>query len=267
MHDLDERFTRRRRLEGPDVAELDVEAIAPEARAAAQIVWARRVTNETGSCEVARRLEATAAALALGDSVAAALARLREDEELHASLSRQMLAVLGWSDFVAGEVLSPLPAESPERSFARQVIAALCIAESVSAARYAAVREATDLEVPHACIDVFLRDEVMHGRLGFDLLPLAIGRLEASEGAAAARSFAEAIMRETFVAFDLGVGQDLERRGMPEARPQPAGNPGVVEPTIDALAFYDALHRTIVPSFEAAGLAARHVWATRHGAD
>ena len=88
-------------------------------------------------------------------------------------------------------------------------------------------------------------------------------RLEAAEGAPEAQRFAHAIAAATFRAFDLGVGLDSERRGMPEARPQPPSNPGVVEPTIDALAFYDAVRRTILPSFEAAGFSMRRAWDER----
>lgn len=260
---LAKRFTHRRRPELPPIAELDPTELVPEARAAAVLVWARRVTNETGSCEVGRRLETTARALGLDADVTAALTRLREDEECHAAVAGAMLVALGQPDFTPADVLGALPDESLERSFCRQVIAALCIAESVSAARYAAVREVTDLPIPHACIDLLLRDEVLHGRLGFDLLPLAMARLEAAEGAAAARSFALAIAKETFRAFDLTVGLDSERRGMPEARPQPTTNPGIVEPAIDALAFYDAVLRSILPAFASAGLDADEAWRNR----
>ncbi len=263
MGDLDQRFARRRRLEAPRLTDFDAAVLAPEARAAALLVWGRRVSNETASCEVARRLEETARALSLDDVVLSSLQRLRDDEETHAALAREMVRLLGRHDFAAADVLGPLPAESSARSFVRQVVAALCIAESVSAARYAAVREATDLPVPHACIDLFLRDEVLHGRLGFDLLPVATARLEEEEGKAEALVFTLAIIKETLLAFDLGVGLDSERRGMPEARPQPAGNPGIVEPAIDALAFYDAVLRTILPSFEAAGIPATEVWRRR----
>jgi hypothetical protein len=248
----------------PRAADFEPTALPAEAIAVARVVWARRVTNETGSCEVARRLVATARALLLDAPVIAALARLEEDEVRHADLAREMLAVLGRADFVAEDVLAPLPEESAERSFVRQVVAALAVAETVSASRYAAVREATDLPIPRAFIDLFLRDEVLHGRLGFALLPLALERLAAREGQEAARAFATNVLRESLGALDRTVGQDAERRGMPEARPQPTSNPGVVEPAIDTLAFYDAVERTILPSFAAAGIDARVAWASRH---
>ena len=258
-----EGFTQRRRLDRPAIAQFDPSELPPEAHAAAVLVWSRRLTNETASCEVARRLETTARTLGLDKTVLGALARLGEDEVCHAEIAREMLVVLGHPAVAAEDVLLPLPEESPERSFARQVIAALCIAESVSASRYSAVREVTDLPIPHACIDLFLRDEVLHGHLGFELLPTAMARLEAALGVAAARAFAEAMIRETLLALDLSVGLDAERRGMPEARPQPTDNPGIVEPAIDALAFYDAVERTILPSFERAGLPANDAWKRR----
>ena len=246
-------FTNRRRLETPAVDAFDPYELAAEAMTAAVFVWQRRLSNETGSIDVARRLVHTASTLDLGeakDNVLSALGRLEEDETSHAEIARAVLTRLGRPEAVAVDVLGPLPNESAERSFARQVVAALCIAETVSAARYAAVRDATDLEIPHACIDVLLKDEVQHGVLGFSLLPLAIDRLGGDDG----HAFVESIITDALRLLDRTVGMDAERRGMLEARPQPACNPGVVEPAIDALAFYDAVERTIIPSFEKAGI-------------
>ena len=256
-------FSRRRRLPLPDLTAFEPGQLAAPALAAARFVWARRVTNETASIEVGARLLATARELALDGSVLDALARLEEDEAVHAQLARAMLALLGEPDFRPPAILPALPGERAEASFARQVVCALCIGESVSASRYAAVREVTDLPVPWACIDLFLRDEVLHGHLGFSLLPGALSALAAATSEREAHALVTGALRGTLLHLDATVGMDAERRGMPEARPQPADNPGVVEPAIDALAFYDAVTRTIVPSFEACGVRAAEVWARR----
>ena len=256
-------FASRRQTFAPDLTAFDPATLAPPALAAARFVWARRVTNESASIEVSKRLLATATTLGLAPSVLAALKRLESDEALHARLARAMLERLGELHFLPAEVLPPLPQESAEASFARQVVCALCIGESVSASRYAAVREATDLAVPRACIELFLRDEVLHGQVGFSLLPGAIERLAAAMGANDARAFVERALSTTLHHLEATIGMDAERRGMPVARSQPADNPGVVEPTIDALAFYDAVTRTILPSFEACGVAAARLWTDR----
>jgi len=263
MDDALDAFSQRRRLPVPDLTAFEPALLAAPALAAARFVWARRVTNETASIEVGTRLLATARALGLGGSLLDALARLEEDETVHAHLARAMLARLGEPDFRPPEVLPALPSERAEASFARQVVCALCIGESVSASRYAAVREATDLPVPRACIDLFLRDEVLHGHLGFSLLPGALAALAAATSEREAHALVADALRGTLRHFDATVGMDAERGGMPAARPQPADNPGVVEPAIDALAFYDAVTRTIVPSFEACGVRAADVWARR----
>lgn len=247
----------------PDVTSFDPSALDAAALAAARFVWARRVANETASIEVGSRLLQTARALSLGERTLAAIARLEADERVHADLSRAMLARLGDADFTPPEVLPRLPDEPLAQSWVRQLVCAVCIGETVSASRYAAVREVTDLAVPRACIDLFLRDEALHGRLGFALLPEAMTLLTRALGEQEAHAFAERMIASTLRHFDATIGMDGERRGMPEARRQPENNPGVVEPAIDALAFYDAVSRTIVPSFEACAVAAARAWKHR----
>lgn len=246
-----------------DLADLDVENLDPAARDAARIVWGRRIANETASVEVARRLARTSAALELGADVAAALARLERDEQLHAELSVAFAERLGPPFAPRTTELAPLADESAVASWTRQVLTALCVCESVSAERYAAVREHTDVAPARAVIDVFLRDEVVHAKLGFVLLPDALERLARAVSEGAATSLVDAELSMVFRELDLAIGLDAERRGMPDPGVLPAGNPGVVTPAMDALAFYDAIEGRIVPRLEACGIAASRLWRAR----
>ncbi len=217
------------------------------------------MVNEGGSVVVARRLRETAAAAGAPALVLQALERLESDELLHHGLAVDVVRRLGGA---VPRVPSPapLPHESPARSLLQQVIGALCVCESVSAARYAAVRGYTDLETPRAWLELLLRDEVAHGELGFALLPFALELAEPEGG----RALAEDELRLTFRELEHLVGMNAGRTGgPPPPRPQPASNPGVVEPAIDAWAFYDAAERTLIPRLEAHGLAAREAWAAR----
>lgn len=246
-----------------DLTELDADLLDAAARDAARIVWARRIANETASVEVARRLVRTSAALDLGADVTNALARLEQDEQLHAELSIAFAERLGPPFAPRIAPLAPLATEPAEASWARQVLTALCVCESVSAERYAAVREHTDVAPARAVIDVFLRDEVVHAKLGFVLVPDALDRLRSALGEDAANALVEAELSMVFRELDATIGLDAERKGMPEAGDLPAGNPGVVTPATDALAFYDAIEGRIVPRLEACGIPASRLWRMR----
>ena len=146
----------------------------------------------------------------------------------------------------------------------RRVATGLVVCETVSAVRFAVVRRHTDLPVARACIDRFLRDEVAHARLGFLLLPLARSHHAATVGEARAREDLDEELAATFRHLDQVVGLDAERRGLAlEARAQPTQNAGVVEPALDALAFYDAVRNTIVPRLAKQGVDAGSAWARR----
>ena len=59
------------------------------------------------------------------------------------------------------------------------------------------------------------------------------------------------------------VGLDGARRGLEPARPQPAGNPGVVEPNLDAIAFYQAVEQRVLPRFARVGVDVTTAWQGR----
>ena len=140
----------------------------------------------------------------------------------------------------------------------------LVVCETVSALRFARVRRHTDVPVARACLELFLRDEVAHARLGFLLLPLAVANHAASVGSEKAHEDLSAELAQTFRYLDEAVGLDAERTGLAlETRPQPTPNAGVVEPMIDALAFYDAVQGTIAPRLARLGVDASQPFAAR----
>ena len=256
-------FAHRRAVPLPELDGSFGDTCPAAALEVARIVWTRRLVNESLSVDLARQLIDVAARLAALDPIVVdALARLEADEVNHVTLVGRVLARLG----ITGAKPAAVPQaadERPELAFARLVLTGLCVCETVSAARFAAVREHTDLASFRACIELFHRDELTHAELGFVLLPEAIDRLRVSRGAATS----DVLLDELCGAFghlDRVVGLELERTGgPPPARPQPLDNPGVVEPAIDARAFYHAIHQEIVPRLERAGLPAQVAWEHR----
>ena len=67
----------------------------------------------------------------------------------------------------------------------------------MSAAGFAVVRAHTDLAIPRACIELFLRDEIAHARLGIELLPAVLAHRAGVVGPSAARA-EHAELRGTF---------------------------------------------------------------------
>jgi hypothetical protein len=256
-------IAHRPRVPLPDIR-VRVDDWPADALRAAQWVWARRVFNETGSVQLATRLRAAAAAAGLREpAVTSALERLEEDEQAHAALAHTVLGKLGGTPPVQ-PAAQEQPGEPAEVELARLVLVGLSVCETVSAARYAAVRTHTDLPVFRQCIELFLKDEVVHSRLGFLLLPLALDQLGRLSGPEAVALFVSSELKGVFRELDRTVGLDAQRRGgLDPPRPQPTSNPGVVEPAIDARAFYNAVSATIVPGLEALGLAARAAWSAR----
>lgn len=266
-----EAFSRRRRPPHVEVMLVDARRWAKPKRDAALVTWRRRVENETLSVVVARELREVAPRdLASGAAVDVALARLEADELAHVCLAWGVVAQL---DHASLRDLPPpdgeprtSPLEPPEIRFARLVLTGLAVCESVSAARFEDVLAATDLPPFDRAIALFLRDEKAHAELGFALLPLAIERLRRSIGEEAAARLVDAELRETFAHLDRLVGLDLERRGpLPAPGRQPRRNPGVVEPLVDARAFYRAIARRVLPRLERLGVPARVAWSGRHG--
>lgn len=257
-------FAARRRSEPPDLSSIDAGALEPAAVEAARLVWRRRALNEALSVTVARRLRETSGRMPNLDSeVGPALARLEHDEVAHVEIASAVLSrIQGAPPQDPGPV--ELLDERVEQSFARLVLTGLCVCETVSAARFAAVREHTDLPAYRACIELFHRDELTHAELGFVLWPTAFERLREAIGREPAADLVMAELRGTLGHLDRVVGLDFERRGgPPPPRPQPTDNPGVVEPAIDAIAFYGAIHAEVIPRLSALGVPAEQAWASR----
>lgn len=240
----------------PDVSSFDPSVLAPEARVAALAVWRRRLENESGSVALARNLATAAVEVGVSHWLPS-IARLESDEASHVELCAAVLRRLG-SPARVTETVAPMPDGTAPERLARLVVTGLAVCESVSAARFAEVRRHTDLDVPRQCIELFLRDEIRHSELGFALFPEAFALLGAG-----AHAFVGRELRETFRHLDMVVGLDAERRGVElERRLQPRGNPGVVEPALDALAFRESVPG-VVERFEQLGVAARAAWEHR----
>jgi hypothetical protein len=257
-------FARRRRTTSPTIETL--ETCPNAALDAARFVWHRRVVNEARSVELALRMRKIAMQMALVPVLLEALVRLEEDEISHVELARAVLGRLGVPKInVPAEATAIVLLEEPApASWMRVVLTGLCICESVSAARFGMVREHTDLAGYRACIDVFYRDELTHAELGFVLLPDAVARLQEALGTTQAIDLIMLELRTTLGQLDRVIGLDFERKGgLPAMRPQPEQNPGVVEPALDAIAFYRAMYEDIVPRLETVGLPARKAWEAR----
>ncbi len=257
-------FTHRKRLRAPNLEAL--EECPTEALAVARIIWHRRVVNETRSVAIGQALHRFAKAAAFDTAVLDAFQRLELDETTHVELASAVLKRLGVSNIVipADTTTLVFPNEPAAISLMRLVLTGLCICESVSASRFACVREHTDLEVFRACIELFYRDELTHAELGFVSAPLVAAALRDEFGEEHAQALFLDELRATFGEMDRVVGMNLERSGgVPPERPQPKPNPGVVEPAMDARAFYQSMHDDVLPRLEALGFPAQEAWKTR----
>lgn len=258
-----ERFLRRRQTTFVPPTTTDLADLEPAARAVAVVVWQRRHANEGASIELAERMERRARDLQLA-LPADALARLADDERRHVDATGAVLDALEAPRVTAAPMRAPPSGEPVELSFARDVVVGLVLCETVSAARFAAVRSATDIPLFRRLIDGFLRDEISHAMLGIDLLPYA--REQARRVLGTSPEGDAWITRELMTALaelELSVGLDGARRGLLPPRPQPSNNPGVIEPNLDALAFYEAVTRRVLPRVEAYGLPIRALWDSR----
>lgn len=257
-------FTHRKRLRAPNLEALD--DCPAEALAVARIIWHRRVVNETRSVAIGLALHKFAKAAAFDTVVLDAFQRLELDESTHVDLASAVLKRLGASNIVVSADTTKLvfSNEPAVASLMRLVLTGLCICESVSASRFACVREHTDLEVFRACIELFYRDELTHAELGFVSAPLVAAALRDEIGEERAHALFLDELRATFGEMDRVVGMNLERSGgVPPERPQPTSNPGIVEPAMDARAFYQSIHDDVVPRLEALGFPAHEAWKTR----
>lgn len=192
---------------------------------------------------MAQRLRVHADVLNLEPEVHAAFERLERDEAAHVVLADEVLDALGATPPPAQALTAAKGEETPLERYVREVAVGLFVCEAVSASRFASVWAATDLPAFRQRIGLFLRDEVAHADLGALLLPAAHARLAAGIGRERARAFVDAVIDAALAELKRHVAGGLEREQLPAARAQPADNPGVVEPAVDARAYYRALDR------------------------
>jgi hypothetical protein len=238
---------------------LETSGLPEAARAAARIVWSRRCSNEQASVDLAERLATTSRALTEAPEehagLAKAFARLEEDERGHVAITFEVLGALGASLPAAQPIEGRRPGEPLGQLFARDVAVGLLLCEAVSASRFASVWAATDLPDFRERIAIFLRDEVAHARLGAVLLPEALRLLAREQGEEDARAYLRHEVTAAALELKRLVAHDVAPADLPPRRPQPRENPGVVEPALDAHAYYRALFRFVFPALASVGIA------------
>lgn len=255
------RFVARRTLTFLVPTHADVARVPAVAHPLAVAIWQRRHANERASVALAERMLARAQKVG-ADGWSDALVRFAEDERRHVEAVRSALGALDAPGTVAATLAEPPVAEADALSLARDIVVGVAVCETISAARFANVRASTDIPGFRALIDGFLRDEVAHAGLGFALTPSARALAHRVCGADGDSWLVVEIVR-AMCELELVVGLDGERAGLAPRRPQPAHNPGIVEPNIDALAFYEAVERRILPRFTASGLLVERAWRSR----
>ena len=262
-------FTNRRRAVSPNLDQLEACPVA--ALEVARIIWHRRIVNEARSVELAQSMQSLGKSTNLwNQGLSQAIERLEADEASHVELAMAVLKKLQSAPVTIAKEATQidLPQETPLVSFMRLTLTGLCICEAISASRFASVREHTDLAGFRACIELFYRDELTHSELGFVLLPLVLEEMRHVLGSSRTDELVEQEMSLTFGHMDRVVGLNLERQGgVPPARPQPKQNPGIVEPAVDAAAFYRSVYDDIIPRLTALGLPAQAAWTNRRESD
>ena len=123
----------------------------------------------------------------------------------------------------------------------------LFLCEAVSDARFASVWGVTDLLGFRARIAILMRDEIAHARLGAALLPQVYPWLCKETGTASARAAIRADLNAAISELTRTVARGVARDNLPCKRGQPTNNPGIVEPSLDAHAFYRALDTRVLP--------------------
>ncbi len=243
-------FVARRTRRPTSALAEDVSALGPEARAAAVYVWTRRSLNESASVSLAERLAANVGEAGLDSPLARAMhgafVRLGEDEASHVFDANEVLAALG-QGAPPNEVELRAAGSSPLSQLVHDVAVGLFLCESVSASRFASVWAATDLPAFRERIGVFLRDEIAHAALGRHVLPLVLAAYERRVGPNEARRFVTTSLETATAELVAIVAQGTALVDLPPPRPQPTGNPGIVEPAADARALYRTLERTVQP--------------------
>ena len=177
------------------------------------------------------------------------LTQVVRDEALHVDLCDRVVKKLGGWDTEAPEpqwVKSDPRLPLPRRILAT-VLGSLCVGETVSVHMIKAVRENATDPVAHAVLTQILADESFHSRFGW-------WWLEAMPLADADRAWAQRYLERLLP----GLAKQLAPM---RARKVHVASPfGSASGEAREAAFRAAIHRTILPGFDRAGLDASGLW-------
>jgi len=181
--------------------------------------------------------------------VIGSLTRVVRDEALHVDLCDRVVKQLGGWDpkapepqWVRSDKRQPL-----KRRILSTVLGSLCVGETVSVHMIKAVRDnATDL-VAHAVLTRILKDESFHSRFGWWWLEaMPLDDLD--------RAYAKHYLARLLPSLAKQLAPKPRRRPPVDS---PFGSAG---PEARTAAFAEALHKTILPGFDRAGLEASAIW-------
>ncbi|MEZ4368616.1 MAG: ferritin-like domain-containing protein [Kofleriaceae bacterium] len=243
---------RRRRI---DWAAFDPAGHDARALDAAAALWAGRARQEL--CSLAHVGELATVARRLGAPLdwSGALARVSTDEVRHVDLCLRLCEALGRPEVptVDPDDLTRLPPTATLADLRLELIATMCIGETISGRALRRTLRATDVPLVRDVVRAILVDEAFHGPLGWELAALTMrgdGAALADERAALAQELPRLFAEHAAVCGAIA-GPAWARRA-PEAPPGP--NFGQLTAAGYARAFFDAMDADIVPSLVAIGL-------------
>lgn len=188
--------------------------------------------------------------------VISAVTRIVRDEALHVDLcGRVVEACGGWPEGAPSpNWVKSDPRLTPRARILHTMVGSLCVGETISVAMIAGVRKYTTNSIVHSILTRMLADESFHSRVGF-------WWLERTELSSQEIAQMHIFLRRVFA------GVERSARPSPEvlaANRFSAHAFGAMPPREREEAFLQAIHETIVPSLERAGIPARQAWDERH---
>jgi hypothetical protein len=210
--------------------DLRAEDFAPAERRRLARSWAARATEE----RVAMHAFADLAAELAGE-VVDGLARVVADEARHTELCEKIASTLGTGAIAAPRAVRTDARYPPRERTALMLVESLCVAESWSAAVFAARLERVEHPVLRQVEREILAEEVTHGRLGFAWLADAWMALPLST-----RMLIEQRLARLFATLEAR--QEAERRTL----------------------FLATMTGKIVPRLQRHGVRAQQAWERRH---
>lgn len=236
--------------------------LTPDERAVAITTWQRRMRNEHVSARVFAALVPQFMRAGVHDDRLVELSAMVGEELEHARMCAGVVLALGGEPVADLGELDPVPEHpgvGPVEALLRNLVSVACLSETVAVAQISAERDQAGHPALAEVLTRILADEVGHARLGWraldalvpTLTPEAKGRLEA---------YLE-------VAFASLIGHHAREGADPRSRPGPAlEGVGVCDGALQHSVYRDAVATVIIPSLEAAGLAAERAWSRAVGA-